>query len=49
MIPAAISREMASLTPGCRIALKPGFGHGNDQVDPSFERDVRVFVNNLGG
>ncbi len=48
MIPAGIQREMASLIPSSRLELYPGYGHGNDQENPDYERQFRAFVGGLG-
>ncbi len=48
VIPAEIQREMASLIPSSRLELYPGYGHGNDQENPDYERQFGEFVRSLG-
>jgi pimeloyl-ACP methyl ester carboxylesterase len=47
VIPAEIQREMAALIPGSELKLYPGFGHGNDQENPDYERQVAAFAQRL--
>ena len=35
---------MASLIPNSEITLYPGYGHGNDQENPDYQRQVDRFV-----
>jgi pimeloyl-ACP methyl ester carboxylesterase len=44
VIPAYVQREMAELIPNGRLKLYPGYGHGNDQENPDYERQVDAFV-----
>lgn len=44
IVPAEIQREMAALIPNSQLALYPGYGHGNDQENPAYERDVHAFA-----
>jgi pimeloyl-ACP methyl ester carboxylesterase len=44
IIPAEIQREMAELIPTSQLILASGYGHGNDQENPAYERDVRAFA-----
>jgi 3-oxoadipate enol-lactonase len=44
VIPAYIQREMAGLIPNSGLKLYPGYGHGNDQENPDYERQVNDFV-----
>ncbi len=48
VIPAEIQREMASLIPNSCLKLYPGYGHGNDQENPDYERQFGGFVQSLG-
>ena len=47
VIPADVQREMAALIPESRLILYPGYGHGNDQENPDYARQVDLFVSNL--
>ncbi len=47
VIPAYIQREMAELIPNSRLKLYPGYGHANDQENPDYERQVRIFVGSI--
>jgi 3-oxoadipate enol-lactonase len=40
IIPAEIQSEMAGLIPDSELTLYQGFGHGNDQENPAYEREV---------
>ncbi len=44
IIPAEIQTEMAGLIPHSQLKLYAGYGHGNDQENPAYERDVSAFV-----
>lgn len=44
IVPAEIQREMAALIPNSQLALYPGYGHGNDQENPAYEREVLAFA-----
>lgn len=44
VIPAEIQREMAELIPHSRLKLYPCYGHGNDQENPEYERELRRFA-----
>jgi pimeloyl-ACP methyl ester carboxylesterase len=44
VIPAHIQREMADLIPNSHLILYPGYGHGNDQENPDYERQVDAFT-----
>lgn len=44
VIPAYIQREMASFIPNGHLKLYPGYGHGNDQDNPDYERQVDAFI-----
>jgi 3-oxoadipate enol-lactonase len=44
VIPAEIQSEMAGLIPNSKLTLYPGYGHGNDQENPAYERDVLAFA-----
>ena len=48
VIPADVQREMAALIPHSEIILYPGYGHGNDQENPDYERQVSRFAGGLG-
>ncbi len=47
VIPAYVQREMAELIPNSRLKLYPGYGHGNDQENPDYNRQVDAFVRSL--
>lgn len=47
VIPADVQREMAALTPKSQLILYPGYGHGNDQENPDYARQVDLFVSKL--
>ncbi|HZW03059.1 MAG TPA: alpha/beta hydrolase, partial [Anaerolineaceae bacterium] len=49
VIPAAIQHEMAALIPGSELILYPGYGHGNDQENPDYPRQVDRFVRAISG
>lgn len=44
IVPAAIQTEMAGLIPNSQLKLYAGYGHGNDQENPAYERDVLAFA-----
>ncbi len=44
IIPAGVTREMASLIPGATLRLYPGYGHGNDLENPAYGADFDGFV-----
>lgn len=39
-----VQREMADIIPDSRLQLYPGYGHGNDQENPDYYRQVNEFV-----
>jgi pimeloyl-ACP methyl ester carboxylesterase len=43
-----IQAEMGRLIPTSRTILYPGYGHGNDQENPDYERQVGLFIRGLG-
>lgn len=43
IVPAEIQTEMAGLIPNSQLKLYAGYGHGNDQENPAYERDVFAF------
>lgn len=47
VIPAHVQREMAELIPNSHLKLYPGYGHGNDQENPDYERQVDAFVSSI--
>ena len=47
VVPAQVQREMAILIPESWLILYPGYGHGNDQENPDYARQVDLFVSNL--
>ena len=38
---------MATLIPESLLILYPGYGHGNDQENPDYTRQVDLFVGTL--
>ena len=44
VIPAYIQCEMAEMIPNSHLKIYPGYGHGNDQENPDYERQVKAFV-----
>lgn len=44
---ASIRREMASLIPNSEIILYPGYGHGSDQENPDYQRQVDRFIHTV--
>jgi pimeloyl-ACP methyl ester carboxylesterase len=44
VVPAEVQREMASLIPNSKLKLYPGYGHGNDQENPDYQRQVDHFI-----
>ncbi|HZC84314.1 MAG TPA: alpha/beta hydrolase [Rubrobacter sp.] len=47
VIPAHIQLEMADLIPNSDLILYPGYGHGNDQENPDYERQVDAFIRSI--
>ncbi len=47
MVPADVQRETAALIPQSQLILYPGYGHGNDQENPDYARQVNLFVGTL--
>lgn len=43
VIPASIQREMAALIPHATLRLYAGYGHGNDQENPDYLRQLTAF------
>jgi pimeloyl-ACP methyl ester carboxylesterase len=44
IVPAEVQSEMAGMLPNSELKLYPGYGHGNDQENPAYERDVLSFA-----
>ena len=47
VVPADVQREMAALIPESPLILYPGYGHGNDQENPNYARQVDLFISKL--
>lgn len=43
IVPAEIQSEMAGLIPNSKLTLYQGYGHGNDQENSAYEREVLAF------
>jgi len=44
VIPRDVQEEMGVLIPGSETILYPGYGHGNDQENPDYVRQVERFL-----